>query len=713
MASIIEGYEYDIFISYRQKDNKYDGWVTAFVDNLKKELEATFKEDISIYFDENPHDGLLETHIVDKSLEGKLKCLVFIPVISQTYCDPKSFAWQNEFCAFNKLANEDQFGRDIRLPGGNVSSRILPVKINDLDPEDKDLLENELGGVLRAVEFIYKEPGVDRPLTPDDEEKKNLNKTKYRNQINRVANAVKEIIKGLRYPGEKSQTEKQRLAKLKLAGENPWIKMTVAAAILTVILIAGLLILPPVIKKLSGASSSIGKSIAVLPFDNLSNDPEQEYFSVGIVDEILNKLFKIGDLKVIARTSSERFKNTDLSLKEIGRELGVATIMDGSVRKVGNNLRISVQLINARTEAHIWSEIYEKDISDIFLIQSDVAQSVARELKAVITPEEKQLIEKRPTPDMAAYEAYLMGIFHYWKVNKNDLDIAMQYFELAKERDPEFALAYVGIGRVWLGREQMGIVSSSEAGPLAEAAIMRALEMDSTYSEVYHALGSLKTWTKWDWKAGEASFRKALELNPKNADAHSSFSHLLNILGRPDEAMKHITIAVDLDPMNSKILAFYGVDLIFLRRYDDAIKAFQKALDLNPSQGVTNNIIPALYFAEREDEATEMLKKFWNDQEFLSAIDDGYNEGGFKGAVKKLANVRAERSKTKYIAPYGIAHQYALAGDIDNAMYWLEKAYEEHDPNLPYLLVPTFDKLRDDPRFQDLCRKMNLPYKLN
>ena len=150
MSSIIEGYNYDIFISYRQKDNKYDGWVTEFVDHLKRELEATFKEEISVYFDINPHDGLLETHDVDASLKDKLKCLVFIPIISQTYCDSKSFAWQHEFCAFNKLAKEDQFGRDIRLSSGNVASRILPVKIHDLDPEDKTLLENEMGGVLRC-----------------------------------------------------------------------------------------------------------------------------------------------------------------------------------------------------------------------------------------------------------------------------------------------------------------------------------------------------------------------------------------------------------------------------------------------------------------------------------------------------------------------------------------------------------------------------------
>ncbi len=220
MSSTIEGYNYDIFISYRQKDNRGERWVSDFVESLKTELESTFKEEISVYFDINPHDGLLETHNVDASLKEKLKCLVFIPVISQTYCDRTSFAWQNELCAFNAMAKEDRFGRDIRLAGGNVASRILPVKINELDPEDTALLEKELGGALRAVEFIYKEPGVNRPLKPDDDQKTNLNKTRYRNQINKVANAVKEIIKGIQNPGAKLQTEKQISQKMRLTRKN-------------------------------------------------------------------------------------------------------------------------------------------------------------------------------------------------------------------------------------------------------------------------------------------------------------------------------------------------------------------------------------------------------------------------------------------------------------------------------------------------------------
>src|SRR5664280_1281628 len=194
MASLSPGYEYDIFISYRQKDNKHDGWVTEFVDNLKGELESTFKEEISVYFDINPHDGLLETHDVDASLNDKLKCLIFIPIISRTYCDPKSFAWGHEFKAFVEQASQDQFGLKVKLPNGNVAGRVLPVRIHNLDNEDIKLCESVLGGVLRGVDFIYKELGVNRPLKPTDDEKSNLNKTKYINQINKVANAIREII---------------------------------------------------------------------------------------------------------------------------------------------------------------------------------------------------------------------------------------------------------------------------------------------------------------------------------------------------------------------------------------------------------------------------------------------------------------------------------------------------------------------------------------
>jgi Tol biopolymer transport system component len=211
MPSIVEGYEYDIFISYRQKDNKHDGWVTDFVYNLKGELESTFKEEISVYFDINPHDGLLETHDVDASLKEKLKCLVFIPIISRTYCDQKSFAWEHEFKAFVELASKDRFGLKVRLPNGNVASRVLPVRIHDLDQEDIKLCQSAIGGVLRSIDFVFKSPGVNRPLKLSDDPDKNIFKTYYTDQINKVANSTKEIIYCLRFGLEKHGEDKKQL----------------------------------------------------------------------------------------------------------------------------------------------------------------------------------------------------------------------------------------------------------------------------------------------------------------------------------------------------------------------------------------------------------------------------------------------------------------------------------------------------------------------
>ncbi|MCU0456202.1 MAG: hypothetical protein MUE74_07860, partial [Bacteroidales bacterium] len=212
MASLIPGYNYDIFISYRQKDNKGEQWVSEFVESLKTELESTFKEEISVYFDINPHDGLLETHDVDESLKEKLKCLIFIPIISRTFCDPRSFAWEHEFRAFVEMASKDQFGLKIKVPGGNVASRVLPVQIHEINPDDRAEIEKVLGGIMRPVEFIYKEPGVNRPLRGYEEHPdNNLNKSLYRNQINKVANAIDEILTGLKGFHSKSSGEEKQM----------------------------------------------------------------------------------------------------------------------------------------------------------------------------------------------------------------------------------------------------------------------------------------------------------------------------------------------------------------------------------------------------------------------------------------------------------------------------------------------------------------------
>ena len=718
MASLIPSFEYDIFISYRQKDNEYDGWVTEFVNNLKRELRATFKEDVTIYFDANPQDGLLETHFVDESLATKLKCLIFIPIISQTYCDPKSFAWQHELCAYNKLAREDQFGRDITLASGNMASRILPVKIHDLDTEDKALLENELGGMLRCIEFIYKSVGVNRPLrTNEDHPQDNLNKTYYRDQINKVANAIKEIIFTLKKHDQQDVEVSKKIVK-----EKPERRITLKPKFLVVPVLALILLLMGylLIPKLFNFFKPIEKSIAVLPFKNDSPDEENTYFINGVMDEILNNLKTIKDLRVISRTSVERYRGQTKSIPEIARELHVNYIVEGSGQKSGNKFRLRVQLIKAVKEGHLWGKPYELDnpeAKDYFSIQSQIAQSIAAELQAVITPHEKRLIEKAPTKFLTAYDYYLNGLFSWRKQTHSDLENAGKYFELAREKDPDFALAYAGISDTWIALAQNGFVSPEDARPKAISALMKAMELDSTLAQVHYSLALVKYVSEWDWKSSESEFQETFTINPNHAEAHAHYSNLLNLTGRPEEANEQIEIALKLDPYNPLIKNIYAVNLLFARRYDDAVKVSQDALLMDPTNpvGLFANAF-ALHMTGRYSEAlnawkASYLNNYKGYKDIVHAFDQGYTKTGYLGALKLEADTLAVQLKGIYYNPTDISTLSLIAGDNKKAMEYLTKAFEVHDPNLIYVLLPLYDNLRNEPGFQDLCRKMDLPGK--
>jgi tetratricopeptide (TPR) repeat protein len=377
MASLIPGYEYDIFISYRQKDNKHDGWVTEFVNNLKGELESTFKEEISVYFDINPHDGLLETHDVNASLKDKLRCLIFIPIISRTYCDPRSFAWEHEFKAFVGQASQDKFGLKVKLSGGNVASRVLPVHIHDLNSVDRKLVEDELG-YLRGIEFIYKEPGVNRPLmVNEDYPDNNLNKTFYRNQINKVANAIDEIFSGLKKGttltvNEKTPTEKKppvegrKVEKSEFQDKSvklPRRKLLIGGIALAVLLIIAVIFAFPKIfkkntlEKLRSSSERI--SVAVMPFQNMSNDTIWNIWQDGIQNLLITSLSNSEDLKVKgpelinSLLQSKGLTNyasiTPSVASTISQKLDANVLIYGSVNKAGMTLRLNAQLINSRT----------------------------------------------------------------------------------------------------------------------------------------------------------------------------------------------------------------------------------------------------------------------------------------------------------------------------------------------------------------------------
>jgi tetratricopeptide (TPR) repeat protein len=389
MSSIIEGYNYDIFISYRQKDNKGDRWVSEFVEALKTELESTFKEEISVYFDINPHDGLLETHDVDASLKDKLKCLIFIPIISRTYCDPKSFAWEHEFKAFVEQASQDQFGLKVKLPNRNVATRVLPVRIYDLDTNDIKLCESILGGVLRGVDFIYKSAGVNRPLRSKEENPQdNLNHTIFRDQINKVGNAIKEVFSGLKTEPEELGKEKTlHIEPLQEVKKEPVMEVHIKPAKLTkrklltggivfalLLIIAAVVTYPKIIKRntLERLRSSGERiSIAVMPFQNMTNDTTKNIWQSWIQNNLINLLSNSDELAVRptelidnlieSKGLSNYSSLTTAIASSISKKLDADVLIYGSIGQVGPTIRIYAQLIDSKTKEVFKS--FQKEIS--------------------------------------------------------------------------------------------------------------------------------------------------------------------------------------------------------------------------------------------------------------------------------------------------------------------------------------------------------------
>jgi TolB-like protein len=688
MTSIIEGYQYDIFISYRQKDNKHDGWVTRFVADLKGELEATFKEDISIYFDVNPHDGLLEIHNVSKSLEGKLKTLLFIPIISQTYCDPNCFAWQHEFCVFHKIAREDSLGLDVKLIGGNVGSRILPVKINDLDTEDNNLLEKELGGFLRAIEFIYKEPGVNRPLTPGDDHKTNLNRTSYRNQINKVAQGIKEIITAIKKPA--------------LTGEISAKSETAASVTATV--------------------AELEKSIAVLPFINDSSDQENTYFINGVMEEILNNLQRIRELRVISRTSVEKFRGQNKSIPEIARELGVNYIVEGSGQKYGTAFRLRVQLIMAAKESHLWGESFQQkitEVEDIFTIQTQIAESIANELKAVISPEEKKRIEKIPSINLAAYEQYLKARSYISDFNREYLYKALEFLNSGVEKSPDWAPLYVGITEVWLIIQGYGYEPPSVTGPKIMANLNKATELDNDISEI-HYLNAWVAYNEWNWKKSEEEFLKALAINPNHSPARLMFSYLLTFaLQRYDEAQAQSELAYSLDPLNPITKLGYAFMLGEKGDYKSAVALAEEVEASDPGNITAHNVIYMVALRLKDYEKVIRSDSYLLpmvmpvEQDFFDEIHRIFIESGIVAAYKEILGHLEKFAENNYIQFLEMAWRYLIAEQPEKAMDWIEKGYELRDPTMAMITSKTNfqDALSSNPRYIAICEKMNLPLK--
>jgi len=471
------------------------------------------------------------------------------------------------------------------------------------------------------------------------------------------------------------------------------------------------------LKPLKAKARPAAIKIAVLPFANLTGDPEQEYLSDGLTQEMITLLGRLhpGSLGVIARTSVMRYKSTNTPIDQIGRELGVEYVLEGSARREGSRVRVSADLIQVRDQTQLWGDAFEREMAGILALQNDVAKEVAKALALKLLPSEQAALAKARPVNPDAHEAYLRGN-HYWmRSTPSDIDIAEKYFDLALEKDPSYAAAYVGRAWVWFIRNQMGLAAHEEAGPKAKAAALRAIELDDRLAGAYEVLAMARWLVDWDWNDALEAFRRAIELNPNVATAQAMYAHLLLILGYGEEARAHSRRSTELDPFNPLVHGWYAAVLYMQRRYDEAIASAREALRFQEDHPIAAAVLS--YSHDRKGmvkEAFETSKAYvrlmYNDPRVDAALEEGYARGGYTEAMKRGAEALIARLPETFCLPSDTASFYALAGEKDKAIEWLGKGLDPHDPFMPYIgVTPYFDDLHPDPRFQELLRKMRLP----
>jgi len=456
------------------------------------------------------------------------------------------------------------------------------------------------------------------------------------------------------------------------------------------------------------------RSLVVLPLSNFSNDPEQEYFVDGMTEALTSYLAKFHSLRIISRTSAMHYKTTDKSIPEIAQELNVDAVVEGSVFRVGKRIRITVQLIHAATDAHIWAENYDRDFKDILLLQSDVARAIAREINIKLTQKEEKRFMNIRQINPESYDAYLRGRFHWDKLSPQNFATALEYFSLALEKDPQCALAHTGIANVWMARGYWGTAPPHESMLKGKSLALEAIEMDGTLEEAHDVLARILYFYDWDWDGAEREFNHAIQLNPNKADAHLFYSSFLRSMGRGDEAMSEAELGLELDPLNSFSQCFYVGQMLHMHQYDEAVLQLRKILRLEPNFPFAHRYLWICYHQKHQyDKAIKEAKNFFSamgKSELSDVIVRGYSDSDYEEAMRLLAKTLEVHSESTYIQPVWIARLYAHARDKDRALNWLENAYEERDFLLVNLNTSTdWDNLREEEGFKNLISRMNFP----
>ncbi len=456
------------------------------------------------------------------------------------------------------------------------------------------------------------------------------------------------------------------------------------------------------------------ESLAVLPLVNLSRDPDQEYFADGMTDALITDLAQIRSLRVISRTSVMVYRATKKPLPQIGRELNVDAVLEGSVQKSGGRVRITAQLIEAPTDRHVWAKSYERDLRDALSLQSEVARAVAGEIRAAVTAAEQSRLSKARPVDPEVYELDLRGRYQLNNAaSEQDIRKAIGLFQQALAKDPGDAPAYVGLAYGYSSLSDF-YIAPRETMPRAKAAAIRALELDDTLADAHTALGWVHTAYDWEWSAAEMQLRRALELNPSSAESHDRYGNYLTVVGRPEEALAEIRRARELDPLSIAIHNDALVDLFTLRRYDEAAERARVIFELDPNNGLAHALLACVcaQTGRRSEAVAEAEKGIQNSDSPLNQATAGtaLAAAGESGRARRLLGELMEVSKKRYVCPYEIGIIHLGLGEKDEAFRWLEKGYQERSVCMQYTKQdPRLAPLHGDPRYADLVRRLAFP----
>lgn len=492
-----------------------------------------------------------------------------------------------------------------------------------------------------------------------------------------------------------------------LVADSKWYK--IGAAVMVAFLVSAIAVVTSIYLARNGKAAI--NSVAVLPFANLSDDPNMEYLSDGITENLINNLSQLPQLKVIARSSAFRYRGKEVDPQEVARALGVRAIVVGRIVQRADNLQISVELINTNDKTQMWGEQYHRPASDLQAVQSEISRAVAEKLRLRLTGGQEQQLTKRATENAQAYQLYLTGLFHSRKGNKEGFKEALNYFNQAVTLDPNFALAFAGMPAVYSNLAETSGFDPKEAMARGKAAAQKALELDATLAEAHNGMAVIKR-HEWDWSGAESEFKRAIELNPNLAAAHSNYALYLAVMGRTAEALVENKRAQELDPLRITFKIIEGGILLSARLYDEALQAFQNVNRMQPENGLVHMGLGHTYAAKRM--YAEAINEFQTALNLYGEMTNGLTDLGYAYAMsgkrdEALAILNKLKTTKEYVSPTGLALLYAALGDKEAAFQWLERAYSAHDSQLQHIKVdPRCDSLRSDPRFAALLRRMKL-----